>query len=158
MIYIQYLIYILRHKWYVFVECCKLGVPWRGITHDLSKLYPDEFFPYLDFFYRKKKKTTGCYDPSQGNESFNRAWLKHIHRNPHHWQYWLLTQDDDPDMILDMPMRYRKEMLADWMGAGKAQGYGDNTANWYAKHCKKIKIHPDTRYWIENQLNTGGLR
>lgn len=27
-------------------------------------------------------------------ENFNRAWLLHIHRNPHHWQHWVLINDD----------------------------------------------------------------
>lgn len=36
----KYLSYIIRHKWFVFIAACKLGIPWRGITHDLSKLMP----------------------------------------------------------------------------------------------------------------------
>ena len=28
---------ILRHKYYVGIECFKLGLYWQGITHDLSK-------------------------------------------------------------------------------------------------------------------------
>ena len=34
---------ILRHKYFVFKYCCKLGIPWQGITHDLSKFSPTEF-------------------------------------------------------------------------------------------------------------------
>ena len=28
---------ILVHKYWVFYFCCKAGIPWQGITHDLSK-------------------------------------------------------------------------------------------------------------------------
>lgn len=38
--HLAYLWYVLRHKYFVFVECCRLGVPWRGLVHDLSKLSP----------------------------------------------------------------------------------------------------------------------
>ncbi|MFR1480703.1 MAG: DUF5662 family protein [Hydrogeniiclostridium mannosilyticum] len=27
-------------------------------------------------------------------QAFQRAWLLHIHRNPHHWQHWVLINDD----------------------------------------------------------------
>lgn len=28
--HLQYLWYVLRHKWFVFVECCSLGIPLQG--------------------------------------------------------------------------------------------------------------------------------
>ena len=53
-----------------------------------------------------------------------------------------------------MSMRYRKEMLADWKGAGKAQGFtGPNEClKWYAKNKDKMQLGPQTRVWIETQL------
>lgn len=35
---------ITRHKWVVFKLCCKVGQPWRGLVHDLSKYSPTEFW------------------------------------------------------------------------------------------------------------------
>ena len=52
---------------------------------------------------------------------------------------------------LPMPDRYRREMLADWRGAGRAYGNPD-TRKWYEKHKHKIIIHAETRAWIESQL------
>ena len=46
----KYTWYIIRHKWYVFIECCKLGIIWRGIWHDWHKFLPGEFFPYAIHF------------------------------------------------------------------------------------------------------------
>ncbi len=41
--------YWLRHKWFVFIECCNLGVPlWIAILHDWDKLLSDEWFPYAN--------------------------------------------------------------------------------------------------------------
>jgi len=49
--YLKYLKYILKHKWYVMIECFKNGLIWRGLMHDLSKFLPSEFIPYANFFY-----------------------------------------------------------------------------------------------------------
>jgi hypothetical protein len=50
-----------------------------------------------------------------------------------------------------MPDKYRREMLADWRGAGRALGKPDTQA-WYAANRDKMKLHPETRAWIEQQL------
>jgi hypothetical protein len=159
MIYLRYLKYILRHKWYVFVACCELGIPFAGLTHDLSKLRLSEFIPYARHFYGKGgdirygRDKTGYYKAGDtGDEAFDRAWLYHQHRNPHHWQYWLLVQDEDPNKALAMPSRYLDEMLADWRGAGKAQGTPDTMA-WYLAHRTKMVLHPETRVALEIMLH-----
>jgi len=67
--YISYLKYILRHKWFVFWEACKLGIPWLGLIHDWHKFLPDEFFPYARYFYnpdgskKQVRDKTGYYKP-----------------------------------------------------------------------------------------------
>lgn len=49
--YLKYLKYILKHKYYVAVECFKMGLIWRGLVHDLSKLRLSEFGAYANYFY-----------------------------------------------------------------------------------------------------------
>lgn len=39
-----------KHKWYVFKYCCKAGIPWRGLVHDLSKYSPTEFFDSVKYY------------------------------------------------------------------------------------------------------------
>ena len=53
--------------------------------------------------------------------------------------------------IQEMPLRYRKEMLADWIGAGMVQGTPD-TLGWYAARGKNHPLGPATRAWIEDML------
>lgn len=90
--YWTYLKYVIRHKYYVFIACRALGVPlWQALIHDWSKLLPSEFIPYARYFYGFR----GMKD-AKTKAAFDRAWLLHQNRNPHHWQYWLL-QEDDPD-------------------------------------------------------------
>jgi hypothetical protein len=54
-----------------------------------------------------------------------------------------------------MSLEARLEMLCDWKGAGRAQGYANNTPAWYAKNKDKMQLHPLTRAWIENELRYG---
>ena len=130
---IKYLKYLIKHKYYVTVECFKRGLYWRGLTHDLSKFLPDEFIPYMNFFYGKSKE----FAQSQ----FDFAWLKHQKRNPHHWQWWILKEDSGEYKIFEMSREYREEMLCDWHGAGKAiMGKNSNTKEWYLKNKDKTII------------------
>lgn len=160
----QYLKYVLRHKWFVLLAGLKLGVPiWMLILHDWDKFLPDEWFPYANYFYLpdgtsryEAAKDNGYYKPTTTDDAaFDFAWLLHQKRNKHHWQWWILPEDDGGMKVLPMPDVYRREMLADWRGAGKAQGYDDNTSEWYLANKDKMQLHPDTRKWIEVQLNIG---
>jgi hypothetical protein len=163
--HLKYLRYVLRHKWFVFVECLKLGVPlWIAVFHDWDKFLPDEWFPYVGYFhgtYLYKNvsdipgglKSLGIYPKTKADadREFADAWNAHQKRNKHHWQYWLITWDRGDTECLPMPDVYAREMLADWRGAGIALGKPD-TAAWYAQNKDKMKLHPDTRAWIESQL------
>jgi len=151
----EYLKYVLRHKWYVFLECCKLGIPFRGLLHDMSKFRPSEWFPYAEMFYGKYGNGfNGGYAWEhtanlQACDKYNEAWLKHQNRNPHHWQYWVLINDDDPAKCIFIPEKYYLEMIADWRGFSRAINGIDNTNDWYEKHKMKIKLHDFTRERIE---------
>jgi len=162
--YLKYLNYVLRHKYYVFIECAKERILWRGLVHDLSKFLPSEFFPYANYFYgeegsdiRKGRDETGYYNADNtGDEKFDYAWLLHQKRNKHHWQYWVLPMDNGGFKILEMPLKYRKEMLCDWKGAGRAQGT-PNTRKWYEKNQFRMQLGSKTREWIETELESDYL-
>jgi len=166
--YWKYLSYVIRHKWFVFLEACRLGIPWLGVIHDLSKFLPGEFIPYAKHFYgpdshhkdgshapkgiHTGRDETGYYKAGDtGDLAFDFAWLLHQKRNRHHWQWWVLLEDDGGTKLFDVSDRYRREMLADWRGAGHALGTPDTRA-WYEKNKGKMKLHPHTRDWIVAQL------
>jgi hypothetical protein len=150
--YLKYFQYVFRHKWYVFVECCKYGLFWQGLVHDWSKFLPDEFVPYADYFYGGDNRKDRFYTPSDGSTEFNYAWLLHQHRNPHHWQHWLLQEDDGGKYALEMPLKYATEMVCDWRGAGRASGYNDTPA-WYLRNKNKIIMNQFTRNYVEALLD-----
>jgi hypothetical protein len=160
--HLKYLKYVIKHKWYVFIECCKLGIPIRGILHDLSKFLPSEWFPYANYFYGKypkKSEVVGamkywCTDWHKHTEEYIReqfsyAWLLHLKRNKHHWQWWILWNDSDGIECFEMPDKYRKEMLADWIGAGMAITGKKDINEWYNKNKSNITLHAKTKIWVE---------
>lgn len=154
--HLSYLTYVVKHKWFVFIECCKLGTPALGIVHDWSKFLPSEWFPYVNYFYgpsdRPRRDKSGYYKPTDtGDTAFDFAWLLHQKRNKHHWQWWTLPEDGGGLKVLPMSDRHRREMLADWRGAGRAQGT-PNTRAWYEKNKEKMQLHPETRFWVEAAL------
>ena len=157
--YLKYLAYVIRHKWFVMIECFKVGLIWRGLVHDLSKLLPDEFFPYANYFYgpdgwKHRRSKHGYYKPyNTGDERFDFAWLKHQKRNKHHWQWWVLPKDDGGTVVFPMPKKYMEEMLCDWIGAGRAQGKEDaDLRPWYEENKGNMQLHDSTRWWIEDKI------
>jgi len=160
--HLKYLKSVLRHKWYVFVACFRFGVPiWIAILHDWDKFLPDEWFPYARYFYGtrnavKRDKTTGTYTRVEGKDlGFDYAWLLHQKRNKHHWQWWLLPKDDGSMQVFQMSDLYRREMLADWFGAGRAYVKDwtlEEPLKWYEANKDKMILHPDTRTAIETDL------
>lgn len=144
----EYLKYVLRHKWYVFLAGLPLHVPiFTLILHDWDKFLPDEWFPYAKTFYNKDGSKTYNEHPE-----FSMAWNHHQKRNKHHWQYWLLTWDRGETEPLPMPDVYIREMIADWRGAGRALGK-PNTNEWYHANRDKMILHGSTRWWVEQFLN-----
>lgn len=75
-------------------------------NHDMSKLSEEEFSPYAEYFYLDGE--------DKNSDAFDYAWLHHIHNNPHHWQYWVLINDEDGTKALEMPKEYVIEMILDW--------------------------------------------
>lgn len=114
--HIRYFWYVVRHKVFVFYAGILIGAPpgvpvlrhllwwWQLAVHDLSKFRPSEWRPYVAFFYGPSRSATSMGngegesnpDTAPIRDAFNRAWLLHQHRNPHHWQHWLLRNDQPP--------------------------------------------------------------
>lgn len=116
------------------------------LNHDQSKTEQDEYEAYDAYFYGEKTPEV--------EEAFNRAWLLHIHRNPHHWQYWVLINDDpeSAEICIEMPYKYIIEMICDWWSFSWKQGKLNEIFNWYDEHTDHIKLAPKTREIVEDIL------
>ena len=116
--------------------------------HDLSKMRSDEWDAYKEYFYGNNKSYRVVRE-------FKYAWLNHIHRNPHHWQYWVLNNDDsdEGEEILDMPDEYIIEMICDWWSFSWKENRLDEIFKFYDKHKDYIKLSRSTRTKVEKLLN-----
>lgn len=157
--HLKYLKYVTMHRYYVFLECLKMGLVWRGLKHDISKFLPSEWFPYAEFFHGKYAKArrdkTGYYDPNHtASLEFSYAWFLHTKRNDHHWQYWATAKDTDGVKLFPMPPNAILEMICDWYGASRAQGKSGwpEVLTWYTDNKDKIRLHYTTRYYVEQLL------
>ena len=56
--------------------------------------------------------------------------------------------------VLEMPKKYRKEMLADWIGAGMAITGKRDIKGWYEKNKFNIILHQNTRKWIDDMISS----
>lgn len=159
--HLTYASYIVRHKWFVFRAGLKTGAPlWRLVIHDWSKLTPAEWKPYVQKFYGNWGHADSFAHAeaimASVNDAFDRAWLHHLHRNPHHWQHWLLQEDDGDLKVLPIPEHFIREMVADWMGAGRAITGRWEVAEWYTKNRTVIRLEPVTRTEVEKLISRLG--
>ena len=138
--FFKHLHLVNRHRFKVFCLCCMAGEPWRGLLHDLSKYSPEEFFEGVKYF-------EGSYSPIKNCKRVNgysKAWLHHIGRNKHHYNYWYDFNADVPAPI--MPYKYFVEMVCDSLAAGMIY-YGkkwtnEHQLNYWLNEREAAKIHP----------------
>jgi len=119
-----------------------------GLNHDHSKTERDEYEAYDAYFYGGNKSYSVVQD-------FNKAWLLHIHRNPHHWQYWVLINDDpqEGEILIEMPYNYIVEMICDWWAFSWAKGNLNEVFPWYEEHKDYIQLHSSSRLAVEGILS-----
>jgi hypothetical protein len=144
-IYWKNFVKILRHKYYVFMCGIELDVSlWQLLIHDLSKFSPAEFIPYAKYW-------EGGARDGQGKVNFDRAFLHHLHHNPHHYEHWILHGTPVP-----MPDKYIVEMIADWGGAGMAYSGRFDLKEWLEKHWGRVssQLHPQTREKVSKIVAT----
>lgn len=129
-------------------EILKEDCEWQIIyAHDQSKYESDEYEAYDTYFYGNNQ-SYACV------QNFKRAWLLHIHRNPHHWQHWILVNDDskDGEILLEIPYNYIVEMICDWWSFSWQAGNLFEIFNWYDEHRDYMRINPKSRKQIEDIL------
>ena len=115
--------------------------------HDTSKSDPEEYDAYDAYFYGGNRS----YEVVQ---NFNKAWLRHIHHNPHHWQHWVLINDnpDEGEIILDMPYNYVIEMICDWWAFSWLSDNLREIYSWYDEHKNYMKLSDRTRATVGDIL------
>ena len=142
---------ITRHRHIVMLNCFKMGLIYQGLTHDLSKYSPSEFWNGVRYYQ-------GTRSPNAREREifgYSKTWLHHKGRNKHHFEYWIdffkMKEGENHGVVpCPMPDRYVAEMIADRVAA--CMNYkGDEYDSWDAwnyyqreKPVLKYLVHPDT--------------
>lgn len=143
----KYFILTIKHKWFVFLAGRKLNVTlWRLIKHDWSKFLPSELPHYGRQFF----------GPANDASGFALCWARHQNRHEHHWEYWVPRTGHSrgglqDNVALAMHGQAIKEMMADWMGAGRAyEGKWPDFHNWtwVTEHLPEMNLHHRTEQHI----------
>lgn len=143
---------ICVHKYWVFYYCFKAGIPLQGLVHDLSKFSPTEFWESVRYYQGTSSSINTC----KKENGWSTAWFHHKGRNTHHYEYWI-DNFDNGGMPIEMPMKYKKEMLCDYLGAGKAYygkefSYQKELKWWNDKKSKPILMHPNDMAFIDKYI------
>ena len=146
---------INRHRALVRKYCFRLGLYWQGLTHDLSKYAPVEFFAGVKYFQGDHSPN----DAQRKEHGYSASWLHHKGRNKHHFDYWLDYSIDKPGHPIEgvqMPRRYVAEMLMDRIAASKiynGENYTDHDPlEYFLKGKAHYMLHPKTEREIEGLL------
>lgn len=112
--FFKHLATVTRHRRAVRKNCFNCGLIWQGLTHDLSKFSPQEFWAGAKYY--------------QGNRSpqakerelfgYSAAWMHHKGRNKHHFEYWT-DYLNGQKVYVEMPAKYLAEMVCDRIAASK---------------------------------------
>ena len=142
----KHLSLVLRHKWLVFIYCTKLGMPFRGLKHDLSKFTPAEFIESIKYYDGRVSPITKC----KKINGYSKAWLHHKGRNKHHPEYWVDLQA--PNQTPMIPYKYVAEMICDKLSANQIYNGQDWTKNSQIEYWKIEKIKIKLNKNIEEML------
>ena len=137
---------ITVHRWLVRKGCFAMGLIWQGLTHDLSKYAPAEFWNGARYYQ-------GIRSPNARErelKGYSQAWMHHKGRNRHHYEYWTdMSKETGRYESVPMPRRYLAEMVADRVAACKVyegERYTPGSALAYLERSReKNLLHPQTR-------------
>ena len=146
---------ITRHRNLVRKHCFQIGLYWQGLTHDLSKYSPEEFWTGVRYYQGNRSPKAA----ERETVGYSRAWLHHKGRNKHHYEYWIDISSHKEEGLVGnkMPLRYVAEMVCDRIAACevyKGKAYTSAAPLEYYEYTKNyITIHPQTRALLEKLLH-----
>ena len=145
-----------RHRALVRTYCFRLGLYWQGLTHDLSKYSPTEFWAGVKYFQ-------GDHSPNDAQRKtygYSASWMHHKGRNRHHFEYWTDYSPDGSGIAgVEMPKKYVAEMFCDRLAAskvyrGKDFDPGDPYKFFLRGKQRRLLLHPKTEALLEAILVT----
>ena len=156
----KHFVTITKHRHLVIKYCFKLGIPWQGLIHDLSKYSSIEFFNGAKFY----QGTRSPNDREREVKGYSEAWMHHKGRNKHHYEYWTdVNLNTNEYEAVKMPIKYLKEMFADRIAASRIYKGNDYTNaspyEYFISHSAIKRMHPESKKimneWLFKLKNEG---
>ena len=145
------------HRFEVMKNCFKCGIYKQGLTHDLSKYSPSEFFVSVKYY----QGTRSPYMYEKENFGYSEGWLHHKGRNKHHWEYWF-DMIDGVWQPVPMPFEYVVEMVCDRVAAcrvyQKEKYTKESALQYYRTRNDSLYMHPSTNEKLKSILEDIALR
>ena len=146
----QHLKTITKHRWLVLKGCFRVGLYRQGLTHDLSKYSPTEFWIGAKYYQGTRSPNAA----EREDKGFSEAWMHHKGRNRHHYEYWSdLNKATGRYECVEMPRRYLVEMVMDRRAACityQRKAYTDASAfEYFDKSRERSLMHPNTRRQLQ---------
>lgn len=139
---------VLKHKFLVFRYCCKAGIPFRGLVHDMNKFGFTEFFLSSKYYDGTKSPTIIEREYKDG---ISMICLHHTGRNKHHWQYWI-DFDRNQFIIAKMPYKCCLEFVCDMLSASKTYNSKEFSyevvLDYYVKRYDSYLMHPGCKEFV----------
>lgn len=130
-------------------HCFKVGLIRQGLTHDLSKFSPSEFWAGVKYYQ-------GTRSPQAREREifgYSAAWLHHKGRNKHHYEYWVDGDKDGKPVYVKMPPKYFAEMICDRVAASKiykGKSYTDSSPlEYFLSRKDKAAMNEETARDLE---------
>ena len=153
---------ITKHRWLVMLGCFRVGLYRQGLTHDLSKYSPTEFWTGARYYQGNRSPNAA----EREDKGYSEAWMHHKGRNRHHFEYWIdYCRREDGTIYIGgckMPKKYVAEMFCDRIAACRVyQGdaYTDASPYDYYQRSKDLRrtdasrfMHPETAALLDRWL------
>lgn len=145
---------IREHRAEVRRGCFRLGLFYQGLTHDLSKYSPSEFWIGVKYYQGFRSPNNA----EREKKGYSDAWMHHKGRNKHHYEYWTdyCIEGEGKIIPIHMPNRYLAEMYADRIAASKTykkDAYNDTCPlEYYMLGTNRTIMDEDTRKELEALL------
>ena len=146
---------VTRHRLLVCKYCFRLGLYWQGLTHDLSKYSPAEFWTGARYYQGDHSPN----DAERKDRGYSASWMHHKGRNRHHLEYWTDYGPGGQGVVgVEMPPKYVAEMFCDRLAASRTyrgKKYTDaDPYNFFQRSKASAMIHPRTEALLESMVRT----
>ena len=83
--WLEHLRTVQHHRFLVLRHCWRVGLYRQGLTHDLSKFSPVEFWTGARYYQGNRSPN----EIERREKGYSAAWLHHKGRKRHHLEYWI---------------------------------------------------------------------